>query len=320
MDIIFQYPPELFQLLVDTIPLLCRSKRDVLLFFQGAGVERKSINDLLLRVEQDRESINKYDIARTVLSRLNGAGETTLRERREVLKRIVEFEDFSTCWPNDQLKAKGLVAEIRRVVNVKDAFTRMHQERESERQRRQEKEKARLAIQLQKQAELDSIKSELFALFGMPSSQNQKRGKMLEGILNRLFKAYDILVREAFEHREGQEGVVEQIDGLVDLNGYPYLVEMKWWSEPLGKGDVSPHLVNVYSRGHAGGILISASGFTQPAVTVCKEALAHKMIILCELEEFVILLEQQQNLLELLKRKIDHAVAEKHPLFKPFSR
>ena len=31
-DITFHYPPELFNLLVDTIPLLSRSKKDVLLF------------------------------------------------------------------------------------------------------------------------------------------------------------------------------------------------------------------------------------------------------------------------------------------------
>jgi len=29
----FHYPPEILSLLVDTIPLLCRSKKDVVLFF-----------------------------------------------------------------------------------------------------------------------------------------------------------------------------------------------------------------------------------------------------------------------------------------------
>lgn len=38
----FHYPPEIFNLLVDTIPLLCRSKRDVIGFFQGAGVNWSS--------------------------------------------------------------------------------------------------------------------------------------------------------------------------------------------------------------------------------------------------------------------------------------
>ena len=34
----FQYPPELFALLVDAIPALCKAKKDVVLFFRGAGV------------------------------------------------------------------------------------------------------------------------------------------------------------------------------------------------------------------------------------------------------------------------------------------
>ncbi|HVO60793.1 MAG TPA: hypothetical protein VMT53_07645 [Terriglobales bacterium] len=38
MDIVFHYPPELTQLLIQTIPLLCPSKKDVLSFFKGAGV------------------------------------------------------------------------------------------------------------------------------------------------------------------------------------------------------------------------------------------------------------------------------------------
>jgi len=54
MDITFHYPPELFELLVDTIPLLCRSKKAVLLFFEGAGVNRILIDDLWQQVEQDR--------------------------------------------------------------------------------------------------------------------------------------------------------------------------------------------------------------------------------------------------------------------------
>jgi restriction system protein len=58
MDITFHYPPELFELLCNTIPLLLRSKKGVLQFFQGAGVEKKILNDLQLQVERDKD-INK---------------------------------------------------------------------------------------------------------------------------------------------------------------------------------------------------------------------------------------------------------------------
>ncbi len=132
----FHYPPEFLNLLIDTIPLLFRSKQDVLLFFTGAGVDPILTNDLAISVNTNRDSISKYKIVRTVLTRLNERGDTALRERREIVKRVIEFEAFSTCWGEDQLKARGLVAEVRRVLNVKDSFTKMQQEREEERKKR----------------------------------------------------------------------------------------------------------------------------------------------------------------------------------------
>ena len=131
MDISFHYPPELLNLLVDTIPLLNKSKRDLFLFFQGAGVADALLQPVLGQWQSDKDSVRKHEIVRCILENLNRKGEPALRERREVLRRVVEFEGFSGCWPDDQLKAKGLVAEIRQLVGVKDSFTRMKQERDS---------------------------------------------------------------------------------------------------------------------------------------------------------------------------------------------
>src|SRR5687767_6249381 len=117
MDITFHFPPELMNLLVDTIPLLCRSKADTLLFLRGAGVAEPMLADLKVKVQQDRNQITKYEITRTVLTRLNERGESALGERREVLRRVVDFADFSSCWDSDRLKAQGLVASVRQIVN-----------------------------------------------------------------------------------------------------------------------------------------------------------------------------------------------------------
>lgn len=103
---------------------------------------------------------------------------------------------------------------------------------------------------------------------------------------------------------------------MIEIDGYLYLVEMKWWNDPLGKTEVAPHLVRVFNRGHAGGILISASGYTEPAILDCKEALTQKIVVLCELQEIVHLLENRGNLKDFLKSKINIAVMEK----KPFAR
>ncbi|WP_197272816.1 hypothetical protein [Nitrosospira briensis] len=95
----FHYPPEVLNLLVDTIPLLCRSKKDVVLFLQGAGVAQEDLAEVSRTVRTNAASINKYEIARTVLTKVNVRGDSGLRPRREIIKRAVEFEEFSTCCP-----------------------------------------------------------------------------------------------------------------------------------------------------------------------------------------------------------------------------
>lgn len=110
---------------------------------------------------------------------------------------------------------------------------------------------------------------------------------------------------------------MEQIDGVVEIGDDPYLVEMKWRNEPLGKLEVSHHLVRIYHRGQARGIIISESGYTEPAIATCKDALNHIVVILCKLEEIVMLLEQEKDLKEFLKAKIDSAIIDRNPMYEP---
>lgn len=314
----FHYPPDLFELLVQTIPLLCRSKQNVLTFLKGAGVDARLMSGVTRKVNEDKDSITKYEIVRTVLEKLNEKGDATLAARREVLRRIVEFEDFSTCWPDDRLKAQGLIAQIRQVVNVKDSFTRMREEREREQRERRVEQEARLRQERQRREAVAAIKADLFALFG---EQNpHRRGKKLEGVLNRLFDAGGILIREAFAIAGSEgEGIVEQIDGVVEIEGEVYLVEMKWWNDPLGVETVSQHLVRVFNRGEARGIFISASGYTEPAVKSCRESLHRVVVVLCNLQEIVMLLEREGDLKALLKEKIRAAIVHKNPFYEPLN-
>lgn len=312
MDIVFHYPPELLNLLIDAIPRLCRSKRDVLLFFRGAGVSEATLRDLNAQVRSDPESVTKFAIVRTVLTRLNEGGERTLRERREVLKRVVEFEDFSTCWPNDQLVVKGLVAEIRRVVNVKDSFTRIHQERDAEREQHKAAQRQKTEQLEKARVVRESIKQDLYALF--KDADAHRRGKALEGVLNRLFKAEGVLVREAFTLSDPSgKGIFEQIDGVIQFDGNLYLVEVKWWADPIGPGDVAQHMVRIHSRGQSRGIFVSTSHYTPAAIQTCRDALAFSPFVLCELQEFVLLLERGGSLSDMFQHKITAVIAEKQP-------
>jgi restriction system protein len=138
MDIVFHYPPELLKLLIETVPKLCKSKKDLLLFFQGAGLSRELLAPYESLLRTNREAFSKYHVTRELLTALNEKGEKTLRERREILNRVTRLEDFSVCWESDQAAARGLVAQVRDLVNVKDSFTRMNLEREKERRQRVE--------------------------------------------------------------------------------------------------------------------------------------------------------------------------------------
>ena len=309
----YHYPPELLSLLVETLPLLCRSKRDLLTFFRGCGVAESAIADLQQKLEIDRNSVNKYEIARTVLMRLNEGGDRSLRQRREVIRRVTEYEDFSTCWPDDQLKARGLVSEVRRVVNVKDSFTRIQQERDRERQERaSERRQATEALQ-QRRLQSDALRRQLIDLMSMTNPQ--QRGTELEKLLNKIFALDGMSIREAFTIRREDGTVGEQIDGLIELAGQPYLVEAKWHNTTLGINEVSRHLVRLFSRSGINGLIISASSYTDAAVDECRRALSQRIIILAEVQELLLLLERNDRIDNWLRSKVLAATVDRNPLY-----
>jgi Restriction endonuclease len=310
----FHYPPDILELLVNTVPLLCRSKRSVVLFLQGAGVDKADLAEVDKIVRTDPDSINKFEIVRRVLTKVNARGDSGLRPRREIIKRVTEFESFETCWPQDQYKAKGLVASLREAVNAKDSFTRMKQERDAERSETLARRRAEIAAVTQRRARIAEIGSRLGGLFGM-DHKPQERGTLLESVLNDLFEVYGIQVREAFRRKEPDGALVlEQIDGVIEIDGTIYLVEMKWLKDAVGVAEFFPHLSRLFLRANASGFFISNSGFTDAVVKECTSALSQKTMVLCSLREIVDLLQRPDgDLVTLLKTKIRSAIVDKDP-------
>lgn len=275
------------------------------------------LSDLQQRVATDRAAINKYEITRTLLTRINEGGDQYLGQRREAIRRVTEFHDFSVCWPSDQLKAKGLVASIRELVNVKDSFTRMNHERENERRAHLRQRAAEAEAKQVRRTQRDDLRRQLTSL---PQMDNpRERGLAFEAVLNKIFALDDLKVRESFvlNTEEGQVG--EQIDGLIVLDGQPVLVEAKWHAAPLGVNDVSRHLVRVYSR-PAGvhGLIVSASKFGTPAVEECKRALTQRVVMLAEVNELLRLLEEPDTCLRRwLNAKYLAASVDRQPLYYP---
>jgi hypothetical protein len=140
-----------------------------------------------------------------------------------VIKRVTEFEDFSACWPEDMLKAQGLVGRVREVVNVKDSFTRMRQERDSERQERLRRVQEEADAKRRRREEREAVRRRLAGLFSMTNPQ--ERGKAFEVVFNELFALDGLSVRGAFTIINDEGVTTEQIDGLIALDQQPILVE-----------------------------------------------------------------------------------------------
>lgn len=309
----YHYPPDFLQLLIDTIPLLNRSKKDVVLFFKGAGVPAEDYADIEAELASDGGAVNKYGITRTVLTRLNDRGDNGLAARREVVKRIVEFEGLSTLWPNDQMRAKGQISSVRERVNSHDSFTRMAIERDRELALHRANREAQQAATKERAVAKEAATKNLFALFG--ETNPQRRGKDAEEALNEVFAAHGIAVRQAFTRNgEEGEGVIEQIDGVIGFDGHDYLVEMKWYAEAVGVGEVSPHLVRVMSRGGGvRGLVIANPGYTDAAITTVREASGLMTVVLITLKDIVMALSRGDDLGDLLRSRVRSATIDKRP-------
>lgn len=312
-DSFFHYPPDLFDLIVQTIPLLNRSKQSVLIFFKGAGVSENIFSDISEQLQRNRSSMNKYEISRTILERINKDSDQFLRQRREIIKRIVEFEAFSNCWESDQFKAKGLVSEIQKIVNIKDSFTRMKEEKDKKRQEGAKEYQEKLDQLNKIKEEKEEVKKELYSLFGEASAQ--KRGKLLEKVLNSYFRLYGILIKEDFKrYGDHGEGILEQIDGIIELEGRIFLVEMKWTKDRIGSQEIYAHLGRIYHRANAHGIYISSASYTSSGIEAAKEALIKgALIVLIDLQELTEIINSETDFFACLKNKIQAAIIEKNP-------
>jgi len=312
----YHFSSDLIELLTAAIALLNRSKPGVLTFFRSCGVPDSMTAAQRERVEGNPASISKYEIARTILKLINDGGDRMLRQRREVIKQVTEFEDFGLCWPDDQLKAKGLISDVRRYVNVKDSFTRMQQAEEDHRLKEARQQRLAAEAKQKRRDTFAALRTRLASLSAMANPQ--QRGLALEGVLNDLFKIDGLSVRDAFTIKDENGRVQEQIDGLIALDAQPILVEAKWHKVPIGRGEISQHLVRLYGRAGVLGLFLSSTPYTDPAIAECKTALAQRVIVLAEVNEILMLLEDPDaNLGDWLRSKMMAATVDRQPLFYP---
>ncbi len=311
----YQWAPDLMARVIDAVTLINRTKPDVLAMLRGCGIPKELLSDVEAAYSADPRAVKKAWMARTVIERINGGrGDTFLGYRRALLKRVVEFEDFAQLWPQDQDRARGVVAVVRELRGKKDAFTRMAEAEERAREERAAAGRTRAAAAHERRRDLERIHSEIASLWSEPDGP-QRRGIAIERLMNELCRIETVAVRDAFHVVSDRgEGILEQIDGAIEIDGRVVLVEIKWHSEHLGPPHLAQHVVRVMSRAQAAGIVISASGYTPAGVATCRDALVMgHLVVLAELREFLLLLERQGSLADFVRAKFRAATLDKNP-------
>ena len=223
----------------------------------AAAWKSRFLAQLATSVDAD-PAFSKYHIAREVLIQLNERGTPAWRLVGRSSTRVGVRGVFILL-PRQPAQGPGR-RRSRTPACEQEGLVRTRMQLAHEEEQRQHAELQEAAA---KREAVDAVKSDLFKLFG--ETDPQRHGKALEGVLNRLFQTADILIREAFVVTTPEAGVIEQIDGVVEIDGRVYVVEMKWWDKPLGRAEVATHLVSVYGRGDAGGVFISTSGYHDSA-------------------------------------------------------
>lgn len=302
----FHFPPELLSLLIDTIPRLNKSKKDLLLFFANCGVESSILQKYDVALKRDKTSVNKFEVTREILAILNQGGDRMLGTRRQLLQRVVCFDSFDMCWENDRDRAKANVAEICRIVKLKDTVTRFEQIADREQQNIIRHNQHRLRLIAEKKDQYQMLKNQLMGLFSMANPQ--KRGKALETALNDLFAFFQIGIHEAFCVYDDESGkCYEQIDGVIEVGNNLLLLEMKWEQTPIGAEPIGRLIGRTYTKAGVDAALISYSGFTETGVITANKALSQKVIILIELQDIVTILTLEKDMKEYFATKIRYA-------------
>ena len=161
-------------------------------------------------------------------------------------------------------------------------------------------------IGLRKKQELENTKSyQLNLLLQMfedltKSSEPQKRGFLLQDLLNRLFLIHEIPVFQSFQRNEGGE----QIDGAFIFQSWHYLVECKWTKKLADIRELDSLLGKVSRSGRqAMGLFLSIEGWSEHVPSLLKQN-PDKCIILMDGYDLRCVLSEAVGLEKLLLTKI----------------
>lgn len=228
-------------------------------------------------------------------------------KEKEFIKSIIEI---ASNWnkfhlADNEYTARATVQKAREVLNTIEIMEAteaqlLEEEKRQEKLRIEElKQKARKEMKLEIQ-ERSKLLLMMFDEIAIMRNNPQKRGYMLEDLVNMLFQLYDIALLESFRRNNGGE----QIDGAFKLDGWHYIVEMKWTNQLSDMSQLDSLYGKVSRSGkQTMGLFISINGWSSNVIPLMKQH-PDKAIFLMDGYDLRVVLSGDIDLIELLQKKI----------------
>ncbi len=208
------------RLIIEIIATLVHIKKTMAeLILKPAGIPLELYQSHLYRRDEvTGRPLSKRQIAPLIIEAVEQRADCS-----EILIKIIEIAaQWSSFYlANDEFAARATVQKAREVLgSIELMETREAEQREQARKEelaRMERERAKITRQ---QSEL------LLMMFDdlAKSKEPQRRGYLLQDLMNRVFDLHTIPVIRSFTRNEGGE----QIDGAFKLEGWHYIVECRW--------------------------------------------------------------------------------------------
>ena len=189
------------------------------MILKPAGVPSDIYNPLLsCRDESSGKRLSKRQIAPLIIDKLDKRTDGA-KIIRSILEITANWGNFHLA--NDEFAARATVQKARELLGTIETFE--EQEKMKREQARNEEIK-----RLEREQTKTFIRESCLLLRMFDDlcvmDDHQRRGFLLQDLLNRLFLLNEIQVVKSFTRNEG----AEQIDGAFRLEGWYYLVECRW--------------------------------------------------------------------------------------------
>ena len=265
------------------------------LILKPAGVSLEVYQPLLYRRDENTgKTLSKRQIAPLILDAIENRNDCI-----SVIRRMIEIAAHWSSFhlANDEFQARATVQKARELLGTIELMeAREAKQRELARKEelaRMERERSEM---LRKQLELLLMMFDDLAV----STEEQRRGYLLQDLLNRTFALYEIPVVASFTRNEGSE----QIDGAFKLEGWHYIVECRWRKRLSNIRELDGLSGQIARSGRQTmGVFLSINGWSDNVVPLLKQN-PDKGIILMDGYDLRTVLAGQVDLRDFLLAKV----------------